>query len=225
MTNMNTTIAIAERDPIRRFKRSVNEFIQKRNYLTEHILPTLIEGRDFYLVNGKRSLSKAGAERLVAVHQLTARFTKDTDTLESFKDIPGLVAYRCILACNGKIVGEGRGSATLSVNQNDPNKTIKMAAKSAYIDSVIRTTCVSDTFTQDLESMDTSLIDNKQDNSIQTIEHDVQDQPMTDKQRKYLFQLVNGKALNDHEREQYFEEINGCTSKRDASDLIDSLLK
>jgi hypothetical protein len=47
-------------------------------------------------------------------------------------------------------VGEGRGAAVLVKNNNDPNKTLKMAQKSAFIDAVLRASGLSDFFTQDL---------------------------------------------------------------------------
>ena len=50
-------------------------------------------------------------------------------------------------------MGQGRGASTLEKNEGDPNKTIKMAQKSAYIDSTIRATGLSDLFSQDLEDM------------------------------------------------------------------------
>lgn len=135
------------------FKRAVNELIAKREYFAGKIMPLLSDGRDYYVIRGRRSLAKGGAEKLAGVYNLVATFDKDTETVTMLSDVKGMVAYVCTLTKNGVLAGQGRGADTLVRNGGDPNKTIKMAQKRAYVDAVIRTTGLSDIFTQDLEDM------------------------------------------------------------------------
>jgi LAGLIDADG-like domain len=54
---------------------------------------------------------------------------------------------------SGEIVGEGRGARSIKKDGGDVNKAIKMAEKSANVSAVLRTGCLSDVFTSDLEDM------------------------------------------------------------------------
>lgn len=112
------------------------------------------EKEDYFIILGKKSLAKGGAEKLASGFKLTAKFEIDKEAQKIFKNVPGIIAYRCKLYNDkNEFKGEGGGADTLGRNQNDPNKTIKMAQKRAYVDAVIRTTGLSDVFTQDLEDM------------------------------------------------------------------------
>jgi hypothetical protein len=73
-------------------------------------------------------------------------------------DLKGVICFVCNLQKNGEAVGQGRGAAMLAKNANDPNKTIKMAQKSAFVDAVIRSSGLSDFYTQDLEDMHPSEV-------------------------------------------------------------------
>lgn len=153
-----TTVITAERNSLSEFKTSVDDLLQKRDYFIQKILPKLAEEKDFHVIKGRKSLSKAGAEKLAAIYQLTALFEKDKETIESLPSVEGLVAFVCTLSHHGEVAGQGRGAAVLKSHGNDVNKTIKMAQKSAFIDACIRTAALSDIFTSDLEDMDPNLI-------------------------------------------------------------------
>jgi hypothetical protein len=65
----------------------------------------------------------------------------------------GVICYVCALYTKqGDCVGEGRGAREVTKDQ-DINKAIKMAQKSAQIDAILRTGSLSDSFTQDLEDL------------------------------------------------------------------------
>jgi hypothetical protein len=155
---MTTTAISVERNSLSEFKISVDDLLQKRDYFIQKILPKLAEEKDFYVIKGRKSLSKAGAEKLAAIYQLTALFEKDKETIESLSGVEGLVAFVCTLSRHGEVAGQGRGAAVLKSYGDDVNKTIKMAQKSAFIDACIRTAALSDIFTSDLEDMDPNLI-------------------------------------------------------------------
>ncbi|MCX6713274.1 MAG: hypothetical protein NTY66_03655, partial [Candidatus Vogelbacteria bacterium] len=162
---MNDT-AVIEKPPVRlgdseafqSFKQGVDSLMERRRYFISQVLPKLKENQDYYVIKGRKCLAKGGAEKLASIYNLTASFERDNDTMGAFGDLPGLIAYVCNLSRNGIPAGQGRGSSSLDRNGGDPNKTIKMATKSSYIDSVIRTTGLSDIFTQDIDQSSSNEI-------------------------------------------------------------------
>lgn len=129
-------------------------FIESRKSFIETVMPILVDKCDFWIIKGKKCLAKGGAEKLATIFGLRAKFKIDQETKEQFEGLKNMVAYKCtLLDKKEQFAGEGRGADWLARNQNDPNKTIKMAQKRAFIDAIIRTTGLSDIFTQDLEDM------------------------------------------------------------------------
>lgn len=139
---------------------SVNEhldidlWIETRKEFKTKVGSIMLDGSDYHVIQGKKSLAKGGAEKIASIFGWSAQFAKDTEALEMLGELKGLVALVCNLTDrSGRIVGQGRGAASLAKNSNDPNKTLKMAQKSAFIDAVLRASGLSDIYTQDLEDM------------------------------------------------------------------------
>lgn len=130
----------------------IDAFLEKRKEFITKVNKIMVEGKDYHVIQGKKSLAKGGAEKISSIFGWQAGFIKDEDVASAFK-LDGLIAFKCSLTKANSFVGEGRGAATLSKNNSDPNKTIKMAQKSAFIDAVLRASGLSDFFTQDLEDM------------------------------------------------------------------------
>lgn len=139
-------------------KDGIDNLLASREYFIQQVLPILKENQDFYEIKGKKSLAKGGAEKLASIFKLTAKFEIDNEVKQALGDIAGLVAFKCFLNKGKEFIGQGGGADTLSRNQNDPNKTIKMAQKRAYVDAVIRATGLSDIFTQDIEDMEADKV-------------------------------------------------------------------
>lgn len=100
----------------------------------------------------KPDLWLGGAERLAFALGLDVSEPElATDLMGALRiEGPWLCArVRLIRRGTGEIVGTGWGARTLAQDGNDPNKTIKMLAKSALIDVVKRTFALSSFFTQD----------------------------------------------------------------------------
>lgn len=214
-------------------QNGVNTLSEKRKFFIESIWPTLKAGQDYFEIDGKKSISKGGAERLAEIFNLTAIFLRDTDTLASFGNPSNLIAYVCQLKRDGKVIAEGRGSANLKDHENSANATIKMAQISAFKDGVLRATGTSFLFTQDIENMTKKEIPKpKQEEHREEIEGtnaydayvESQNPLMTKKQENFLLQLVFEKVGNPETREMYLSQINGNLSRFDASELISSLL-
>lgn len=167
---------------------NIDGFIEQRQSFIEKVSAICVEGKDYHVIQGKKSLAKGGAEKIASIFSWQAEFTKDGETLEMLGANSGLVCFKCTLNNKGKFVGEGRGAASLDKNGKDPNKTIKMAQKSAYIDAVIRASGMSDFFTQDLEDMNPADIGRPQvTNSY----------PPTEKQYEFIKSLMEQKRVDE----------------------------
>lgn len=230
---MTTAIATFPGD-IAQFKVDIDTLLAKRKYFSERILPTLVEGQDYYVIKGKKSLGKAGAEKLAGIYNLVATFERDEATISSFSQTEGLIAYVCTLhRPDRSISGQGRGSSVITAHNGDVNKTIKMAQKSAFIDGVIRATGLSGTFTQDLDLMPAESIQApKEDTGCPNIElgraypaESTQDpDAMTEKQRNFLISLIAERISGKDQTEEWLAQLDSGLSKSDASELISSLI-
>ncbi|OQA36520.1 MAG: hypothetical protein BWY53_00512 [Parcubacteria group bacterium ADurb.Bin326] len=237
-------------DTLESFRQGVDNLLAKRSYFISQVLPKLQENQDYYEIKGRKSLAKGGAEKLASIYNLTATFQRDDETMNSFSSVKDMIAYVCTLYRGNQIIGQGRGAAILSKNQGDINKTLKMAQKSAYIDAVIRSTGLSDIFTQDLETVfgseETTPIqasnfnegmnpqlrtENRSEGLPETdrglyMMEQADDSgfiPATEKQKSYLSRLISQKYFEPDEMEDRFKTIEGL-SKYEASQLIDELL-
>jgi len=169
----------------------IDGFLAKRNEFIKKVSAICVEGKDYHVIQGKKSLAKGGAEKIASIFQWNATFVKDTESLEMLGLKEGLVAFKCTLSKGSKFVGEGRGAATVAKNGGDPNKTLKMAQKSAFIDAVLRASGLSDFFTQDLEDMRSEDIQQKTDD-YDTSERKVH--TASPKQKKFIADLMEQKG-------------------------------
>ena len=137
---------------------------QKHKLLEDYIIKQLKKDVDYGVIamerNGKKFVSKPclfkpGAEKVVNRTKTIAKFRRDDETWEMLGKQPGMICYICELYNGDKIIGEGRGSASMleSKFKNNPNTAIKIAEKRAKIDAVLATFALSARFTQDLEDM------------------------------------------------------------------------
>jgi hypothetical protein len=100
----------------------------------------------------KDTLFKSGGEKFCGLMRLRAVFRKDEDTWEMLGRPPGVLCLVCeLVAPGGEVVGEGRGCRDIKKDYGDVNKSIKMAQKSSQLDAVLRTGCLSDVYTLDLD--------------------------------------------------------------------------
>jgi len=220
------------------FKQGVDDLLAKRQYFIKQVLPLLKEGLDFFVIKGKKSLGKAGAEKLASIWSIKAKFEKDHESIEMLGATPGLVAYRCDLYRDEVFQGQGRGSDALERNQNDANKTIKMAQKRAYVDAIIRSTGLSDIFTQDLEDSNGFSCTDSSESSSEAIEEQSEDAPVlsevddesskdnlaTMKQRNFLRSLLIKRCGGENGQFQSLYSSMTSLTKAEASRLISGLL-
>ena len=239
--NNENTIAPVKNESFELFKQGVNDLLSKRSYFISQVLPKLKENQDYYVIKNKKSLAKGGAEKLASIYNLIATFERDKESLDMLGNAKGSIAFVCTLSKFGVIAGQGRGSDTLERNQNDPNKALKMTQKRAFVDAVIRTTGLSDIFTQDIEDMNTEKINtapntfdkdnyqewvNEESNSpeIKYENTPIQQDSMTIKQRKLLVSLMTEKILDEDEREERLKTVDSL-NKYEASDVIKEFIE
>lgn len=209
---------------LKSFKKGVDQMLKKRKYFIEQVLPMLTEKQDYHIIVGKKCLAKGGAEKLATIYKLTANFTKDTETLEMLGTQEGLVAFICTLSNNGVMVGEGRGADTLAGNQNDANKTIKMAQKRAFVDAVIRTTGLSDIFTQDLEDMTKEQINDISKPKTNSKPKASSSGHASQKQLDYINSLCIDKGKTIEDLESVINKKSDSWTPSEASQIIEKLL-
>jgi hypothetical protein len=232
-----TSVATLETNNLEHFKQGVDTLLARRSYFISQVLPRLKEGQDYFTIKGRKSLAKGGSEKLASIYNLTATFERDADTIEMLGNPKGLVAFVCNLKNrDGVIIGQGRGADSLDKNQGDPNKTVKIAEKRAYTDSVIRATGLSDIFTQDAETVypTTSVNAHSYEDQREWVQNIVGpqsgekkneqscDSTLSEKQRKYLVNLIFSRIADDEEREQRLAEMENLT-KQEASQWIQQM--
>jgi hypothetical protein len=143
-------------------EQALTVWTAQRQVVQRFLKNQLIAGTDYYQLRigkgeSKPSLSKAGAEKVLSWLKWSASFTPDTGTWEMLGRPTNLVCYVCQLHTrSGEVVGEGRGARSVTKENGDVNKAIKMAEKSSMVSAVLRTGALSDCFTQDLEDMQDS---------------------------------------------------------------------
>lgn len=220
---MTTEIIEAKAKPIARpaFTKKkefdIDAYISKRTEFITKVNTIMVEGKDYHIIQGKKSMAKGGAEKIANIFGWTAGFTKDEDAMGAFSTIPGIICFVCMLSKTGKQIGEGRGAAILSKNSNDPNKTLKMAQKSAFIDAVIRASGLSDFYTQDLEDM-----------APEDFKGHLEPIKPSDSQKKVIWGTMQKKDYTEADLiDQGFPPLKQLTGGRDgtASELIDWLFK
>lgn len=198
-------------------KLQIKEETEKRKLMTQFISDHLVDGVDFGKIHivsrakcpdyyncknsnhfSKNTLFKSGSEKFMSLLHLRATFRKDIDTWGMFGSTNGTICYICELTGpNGLVVGEGRGAATLQEEQT-ANKVVKLAAKRAQMDAILRTGGLSDYFTQDLddESQRTEKTVTAQGSRIVYI---------TEKQLNFLKILLNQKGKTEKEILEYYK--------------------
>lgn len=197
----------------------IEGYLEKRKEFITKLGSKMIEGKDYHVIQNKKSLAKGGAEKIASIFGWTATFEKDTATIEAFSELKGVVAYICNLS-KGIQVGQGRGAAVLSTNKGDPNKTIKMAQKSAFIDAVLRASGLSDIFTQDLEDMPREQISQPNFNAGPNVTNPMPTQSKstgvraTLKQQGFILKLAEQKGVMDKITPKMVDELDMMGAKK-----------
>ena len=131
---------------------------ENRAALIGWVNANLKEGHDFGVIKAKKSLWKAGAEKIAGMLGLQVSWPNLSESLSRLANGSEIIYLECNLLRNGVVQAQGAGARSLSQDGGDPNKMIKMAKKSAMIDAVLNVAGLSEVFTQDLEQEDPNVV-------------------------------------------------------------------
>jgi len=129
-------------------RRSAN-----RNNLMEWIRANLKDGTDYGVIKNKKSLWKAGAEKISGMLGLQVRWPDLHQELDRLREGATTIFLSCELMRDGLIQAQGAGARSVDADGGDWNKAIKMCKKSAMIDAVLSVAGLSEVFTQDIEDV------------------------------------------------------------------------
>lgn len=127
-------------------RRSAN-----RATLLEWVRANLKEGHDYGVIKNKKSLWKAGAEKIAGMLGLQVTWPDLEAELERLRGGATTVFLSCELVRDGQVQAQGAGARSVDEDGGNFNKAIKMCKKSAMIDAVLNVGGLSEVFTQDLE--------------------------------------------------------------------------
>src|SRR6185436_5333702 len=198
----------------------IDAYLSKRSEFIEKVNKIMVEGKDFHLIQGKKSMAKGGAEKIAAIFGWQAMFLPDDETIKMLGTEKDIVAYICKLQKESQFIGEGRGARSLVQDKGDVNKAIKMASKSAFVDAVLRSSGLSDFYTQDLENMNltTSQTQNSASPSVDTPKSEVK---ATAKQIGFIKTLIKQKGQTGKVTDEQINQLSIGEAKK----WIDRLLK
>ena len=185
----HTAITVSPLDlPAEQFKAGLDRRKANRELLMVWLRSALVEGVDFgriHVVSKERcqfarqgrvkdcgdpahwsrnSLFKSGAEKITGMLGMTVHYPSLPDYEQAVLNGTALtiVMLRCELRdAHGRVVAEGVGARSVGQDYGDINKTLKMAEKSALIDSCLRLAGLSEIYTQDIE--DRSVVEEEPD--------------------------------------------------------------
>ena len=149
---------------------------------------------------------KQEIQKHIGTFSFTAKFEEDTEANEAFKS-DAVVAYRCELRHNNKVIGIGRGLNVLSQENRYLSKSVKWALSGSLIDAVTRATKLPDL--------------NGVTDAFGPVSDITSEFMATPKQKSYLQELIMG-LPEEEEREQLLSNLDSM-SKEDASELIQQL--
>jgi len=150
--------------------------------------------------------------RIVGSYPLTIEVAEDTQTLQTLKHIPGLIAFVASVKKDGQIIGQGRGSSVISRLNKFVERTVRMSFNGSIISAVMHATKALDVLADPLDDM-----------SIESVEN-VMPEKITDKQRSYLTTLVQKNVHDESTLTWWMNEIANMDTKQ-ASDAIKSFVK
>lgn len=135
---------------------------EQRKLISNFVQKHLKMGVDFGTIDGEskngkkftsgKVLFKPGQEKIFSLFQLTAKLSKDVETIEMIGEAnaKGIIAFKCDVYRGDKWIAEGRGACAIGDKGRDANSAIKIAQKRARMDACLALG-FSEYFNQDLE--------------------------------------------------------------------------
>lgn len=187
-------------------------------------------------------LYKAGAERIIGVLGLSARFPnlEQYEKACVFRQEISQIIIKCELHTqNGNIVAEGTGGRHIRQDNYNLNTSVKMAVKSALVDSVIRVSALSGVFIKTHQHTLTHLRScHENDFHVPVSCHETlsggvscnpcHEKPITPKQEQLIKHVAGKRGFTTESLEKHcqrlFHESLKALNKVQASRLINNLI-
>ncbi|OGG49381.1 hypothetical protein A3C18_01125 [Candidatus Kaiserbacteria bacterium RIFCSPHIGHO2_02_FULL_54_11b] len=155
-------------------------------------------------------------QKLCGTYQFTATFSEDTDTLATFRHVPGLIAVQCLLKDkDGKPVGKGHGSAILTRINRGIERTAFICLNASFLSAANSACKVMDSLRLDTHDLATP----KDLGGAYRAREDEGSHLASDKQKAYLRQLISLNVEDEAERERWEAGLDSMT-REDASEAI-----
>lgn len=138
-----------------------------RAKLIEWVRANLKEGSDYGVIKQRKSLWKAGAEKISGMLGLQVSWPDLHEELDRLRGGVEIMFLSCELLRDGIVQAQGAGARRVNDDDGDWNKAIKMCKKSAMIDAVLNVAGLSEVFTQDVdENLDREAISEAAQNAL-----------------------------------------------------------
>ena len=166
----------------------------------------------------KRNPVREEIEKSCGEFTIVADVREDTETLNSFRHISGMIAFLCTLKRGGKIISQGRGSAVLNKMSRFYERSISTAFNASVLDALVRSYKI-DTFHPDSSNFSEQNVYGVYAEKSQDKDPD----GITDRQRSYLQDLIFQNVIEENEREQWLSQLEDM-GRSEAAKLIKSFV-
>jgi|SRR3989344_3930994 len=177
--------------------------------------------KDPYDITAKNHPVRQEVQKCIGKYDLTAIFEEDVRTVDTLR-IPGLIAFTCTIKNGDKVMGIGRGNAVISKVNKYVERTVHTAFNYSLIDAISKTTRIFDALYVNQNSQpqekEVVLADAYKTRDSYGVE------PITEKQKTYLLELIHTNIRNEDERILRESQIDEFT-KEEASRAIQSFQK
>jgi len=228
-------VAISDASPFdvdpAQFRAGLERRKENRTALMGWVRDALVDGVDYGTIKfggreSKPSLWKPGAEKIAGMLNLTASFpnlTRYEDMAIEGKDIDTVILRCEIRNGSGHTIAEGIGSRSVKAEKGDLNKTLKMAAKSAFIDGILRAGGLSEIFTLDIEDMPAQATTTAPQPPERQKPTQTPIKPATEAQNEFIGRLLGSSAINPDERKKVMARMDRGMTAKEASGAIEWL--
>jgi hypothetical protein len=178
--------------------------------------PFQVARKPYYKKEMPKDTVQEEINKLLGTYQFSATFEEDTQTANTLKHIPGIIAFVCTIKKGDKVIGQGRGTTVINQMNRFIVRTINYAFNASLVDGIIRSTKILDAFRPDATPHAWSGAD---ETSSDVEVSDI----ATPKQVDYLRQLIQLNCEED-EREGWLSQLSELT-KEEASQAIQRFAK
>mgnify|MGYP001568643040 FL=1 len=187
----------------------------KTAYKPNAISSFKVTQKESFDVQDKKHPIREEIEKCIGTYNLTVVVEEDFQTQTVMKHVHGLISFICTLLKDGRVIAQGRGNSILNSSNKFLQRAVSSAFNSALAEAAIKATKVLDTF----RNMGATPMTLEEAYKAKD-EHEYVG--ITDKQKKYLLELVHSNISDEDERNKWESQINEFT-KGEASEAIQSL--